>query len=167
MEIYHVSYESGLKQITNDKFSARKWTPESYPHKVLISEFSRKLDSESIYRVCFWSNYSDAVNASKKEFGGKKNVILKFEYNDLVALGFNDSQDDGFPNQNVHLFWIKENTAPSSFSDAGVPFNKISIEVDGLWECFDNYMSKCISTNSITELGSKLPITKKTWWSFR
>ena len=189
MDIYHVSYESKLTEIDNGKFSARIWVPRgydlgreydpaNYPHKLLQAEFDRKLTHQSIYRVCFWSTYEDALNSSKDHFVLKKNVILRFDKSDLLKLGFKDSLDDqaGLLTDNfVHLFWVIENTTEDSFSSIGVPFESISILIDGKWERLIDYMSTVRNDNSslhhgeqnnecdLIEVDSK---NKKAWWKF-
>lgn len=88
----------------NDGFRARKWIgPPMFNHSNLAN-IKHQNAGVDIYRICFFTSL-EHLFARCSGFSGQF-MIHAVEHDEITALGFLDSWDDGFPDGVAHLFHL-------------------------------------------------------------
>ena len=178
--IYRVDTQSGLEKIEDNHFRAKRWRADdryAYPHKLLAQLHSTLLETEGIFRICFYTSFDKAEHSKNYDFSHfGESFILRCPKTSLASAGFSESWDDGFNEGDAYLFWIKEVLSANNtkFSSAGVEFPVFEILKQGEWQPLKNYFpEKTVLSGKIAEpehiqnnfLSVPMP-EKRQWWKF-
>lgn len=140
--IYRIDTSTGLKNIQDGYFRARKWEND-YPH-ILLEFLSTSLqENEKIYRICFYTNLQTAKKALDNDFSWfGESYISRCPKEIILANGFTESWDDGFKTSEACLFWVKEPIAENNlkFSFSGIPINTFDVLINNEWIPLMNYI---------------------------
>ena len=145
MYIYHVSIDKRLHKIQSNKFRALEYHPvyEQKMHKKLhglYDALKAQKSSDSIFRFCFYDTHGKAIHSLNHDFKGKPSHILRFKKSDIDNKGFNWQWDEGFNVGEAHLYWIQEKPNNYGYSELGIDFSEIDIEINGQWVPLTNYI---------------------------
>ncbi|MCC9659208.1 hypothetical protein LPA49_01420 [Pseudoalteromonas sp. MB41] len=151
MYIYHVSIDKRLHKIRGNKFRALEYHPvyEQKMHKELHKLYDvlkEQKSSDSIFRFCFYDTHRKAIYSLNNDFKRKPSHILRFKKSDIDNKGFNWQWDEGFNVGEAHLYWVKEKPNSNGYSELGIDFSLIDIEINGQWLPLTNYIDSIRKT---------------------
>ncbi|EAW9009524.1 hypothetical protein NL87_25900 [Salmonella enterica] len=163
--IYRVDTILNLNKVCNDTFRAKRWTKNSYPHKLLKN--AQTLPTDGLYLICFFTTQQLAETALKNDFSHLGDSrISRCHKETILRVGFSESWDDGFIPGEAYLFWCTEllNEQNHEFSETNIPISHFETLNEEEWVPLANSDSDNTLTPSYF---SSLPIPKKKpWWKF-